>query len=196
VTELRALPTRERLLAAAAAVIEEGGYAAASVAAIAEHAGVSAGALYRHFPSKAELFVEVFRSQAQRELAAMHAAGDRAPSFTARLAAVVETYATSALANRRLAWALVYEPVDPLVDAERLAHRKLFRDQMTELLRLGMDAGELPTHDDPELLAAVVVGGIAEALAGPLSPVAAEADEQHVASTIVALALRTVGAPR
>jgi AcrR family transcriptional regulator len=195
VTELRAAPTRDRLLAAAAATIEDGGYAAASVAAIAERAGVSAGALYRHFPSKAELFVEVFRTHAQRELAAMHAAGERATTFSARLAAVVETYATTALANRRLAWALVYEPVDPLVDAERLVHRRLYRDQMAELLRLGMDAGEIPAADDPELLAAVVVGGIAEALSGPLSPVSEEADRQHVVSTIVALALRTVGAP-
>ena len=195
-SELRsATPTRDRLLAAAAATIEEGGYAAASVAAVAERAGVSAGALYRHFPSKAELFVEVFRTHAQRELAAMHAAGDETTRFSARLAAVVETYASGALANRRLAWALVYEPVDPFVDAERLIHRRLYRDQMTELLRLGMDAGEIPAHDDPELLAAVVVGGIAEALAGPLSPVAAEADAQHVVSTIVTLALRTVGAP-
>ncbi len=194
-TELRSLPTRERLLAAAAAAIEEGGYSAASVAAIAKRAGVSAGALYRHFPSKAELFVEVFRTHAQRELAAMHAAGDQTTTFSARLAAVVETYATAALGNRRLAWALVYEPVDPLVDVERLAHRRLYRDQMAELLRLGMNAGEIPVHEDPELLAAVVVGGIAEALAGPLSPVAEEADEQHVASTIVTLALRTVGAP-
>jgi AcrR family transcriptional regulator len=195
VTELRSAPTRDRLLAAAVATIEDGGYAAASVAAIAERAGVSTGALYRHFPSKAELFVEVFRTHAQRELAAMHAAGDRTTTFSARLAAVVETYAATALANRRLAWALVYEPVDPLVDAERLVHRRLYRDQMAELLRLGMDAGEIPVADDPGLLAAVVVGGIAEALSGPLSPVSEEADRQHVVSTIVALALRTVGAP-
>jgi AcrR family transcriptional regulator len=195
VTELRVLPTRDRLLAAASAALEEGGYSAASVAAIAKRAGVSAGALYRHFPSKAELFVEVFRVHAQRELAAMHEAGDRTATFTARLGAVVETYATAALGNRRLAWALVYEPVDPLVDAERLAHRRLYRDQMAQLLRLGMKAGEIATHDDPELLAAVVVGGIAEALAGPLSPVAEEADPEHVVRTIVALSLRTVGAP-
>lgn len=194
-TELRSAPTRDRLLAAAAATIEDGGYAAASVAAIAARAGVSTGALYRHFPSKAELFVEVFRTHAQRELAAMHAAGDRTTTFTARLAAVVETYATTALANRRLAWALVYEPLDPLVDAERLVHRRLYRDQMVELLRLGMEAREIPVADDPGLLAAVVVGGIAEALSGPLSPVSEEADRDHVVSTIVALALRTVGAP-
>ena len=55
--------TRERLLAAAQELIEEGGYGAASVAAIAERTGVAAGTLYRHFDSKQELFVEVFRSR-------------------------------------------------------------------------------------------------------------------------------------
>ena len=59
--------TRDRLLAAAKELIEDGGYAAASVIAIAERAGVAAGTLYRHFASKEELFVEVFRSVCARE---------------------------------------------------------------------------------------------------------------------------------
>ena len=68
--------TRERLLASARELIEEGGYAAAPVIAIAERAGVAAGTLYRHFPSKEELFVEVFRSVCEREERAMRAAAD------------------------------------------------------------------------------------------------------------------------
>ena len=68
--------TRERLLAAAQALIEEGGYGAASVIAIADRAGVAAGTLYRHFASKEELFVEVFRSVCEREERAMRAACD------------------------------------------------------------------------------------------------------------------------
>ena len=44
-TDQLAVPTRERLLAAAQELIEEGGYGAASVAAIAERAGVAAGTL-------------------------------------------------------------------------------------------------------------------------------------------------------
>ena len=195
-TDVRAVPTRERLIDAAAGALQDGGYATASVAEIAARAGVSAGALYRHFPSKAELFVEVFRSYAQRDLMAMHDAGDTAGSYIARLVAVVETYAGNALANRRLAWALVYEPVDPMVDAERLTHRRTYREQMAELLRLAMDAGEIPVHQDPELLAAMVTGGIAEALAGPLSPVADRADPGEVTAAIVALVLRIVGAPQ
>ena len=69
--------TRERLLSAARELIEEGGYGAASVLAIAERAGVAAGTLYRHFASKEELFVEVFRSVCEREVRAMRAAAAR-----------------------------------------------------------------------------------------------------------------------
>ncbi len=73
-TEEILVSTRERLLASAQELIEEGGYGAASVAAIAERAGVAAGTLYRHFESKQELFVEVFRSVCEREERAMKTA--------------------------------------------------------------------------------------------------------------------------
>ena len=185
--------TRERLVQAAAGLIEEGGYAAASVVAVAKRAEVATGALYRHFPSKAELFVEVFRSAAEQELEAMRAAAARPAGFTDRFEAVITTYATSALRRSRLAWALVYEPVDPLVDAERLAYRRLYRDGMSELLRQGIDAGVIPDQH-PELTAAAVVGAIAEALVGPLSPLAGETDaEAEILAGIVAICRRAAG---
>ena len=67
--------TRERLLEAARELIEQDGYSAASVLQVAERAGVAAGTLYRHFDSKEELFVEVFRAVCAREERAMLAAG-------------------------------------------------------------------------------------------------------------------------
>ena len=57
--------------------------------------------------------------------------------------------------NRRLAWALVYEPVDPLVDAERLVYRRDYCDRMAGLLRLGVATGELPDQDAPLTAAAL-----------------------------------------
>ncbi len=94
--------TRERLLTAAQELIEEGGYGAASVIAIAERAGVAAGTLYRHFASKEELFVEVFRSVCAREERAMRAAAaempDDAPAVR-RLETVLATFARAGAAQ-------------------------------------------------------------------------------------------------
>lgn len=168
-------PTRERLLRAAQELIEEGGYGPASVVAIADRAGVAAGTLYRHFSSKEDLFVEVFRSVCDREVRAMQAAAEAMPieaSHVDRLVTVLSTFARRALRRPRLAWALIAEPVDPLVDAERLAYRARYSELTAQALRAGIAAGELP-EQNVELTAAALVGGCGEALVGPLSPLAA-----------------------
>ena len=165
--------TRERLLASAQALIEEGGYGAASVIAIAEGANLASGTLYRHFASKEELFVEVFRSVCGREEEAMRAAAEKlgdGVGAAERLEVVLGTFARRALRNPRLAWALIAEPVDPLVDVERLAYRSRYAALIAEGLRSGIAAGELP-EQDVALTAAALVGGCGEALVGPLSPV-------------------------
>ena len=96
------------------------------------------------------------------------------------VAAGVETFARRALRGRRLAWALLAEPVDPAVEAERLAFRRAFRDAY---------AAALPAHvADRELIAAALVGAIGEALVGPLSPTAGGArDEDALVAALVAL---------
>ena len=171
---LAAQQTRSRLLRAAREQTEAGGYGAASVTAIAERAGLGAGTLYSHFPSKAELFVELFRDVCGGELAAMRdaAAGD-ADSSVARLERALGTFAHRALQNPRLAWALMAEPLDPLVDAERLVFRADYARLLAVILRDAITAGELP-EQNVELSAAAIVGGAGEALVGPLSPLAAD----------------------
>jgi AcrR family transcriptional regulator len=185
--------TRERLVTAARELLEEGGYAAASVQAIADRVGVSAGALYRHFPSKAELFVDVFRDAAKRDLAAIDDAAS-AGGCIERLEAAVVAHARRALRRRRLAWALLYEPVDLLVDAERLVYRRTYCRHMAGLLRQAIAAGEIPDQN-VELSAAALVGAIAESLVGPLSPVAGQiASEEDIVATLVRFCRRSVGA--
>jgi AcrR family transcriptional regulator len=188
-------PTRERLLRSAQELIEEGGYGAASVAAIANRAGFAAGTLYRHFSSKEELFVELFRAVCDREVNAMQAAGDGAPSCVERLETVMATFAERALRRPRLAWALLAEPVDPLVDAERLTYRERYSALCAETLRAGIEAGELP-EQNVALVAAALVGGCGEALVGPLSPLAGT--RPSTGDIVTALRLfvrRAVGAP-
>jgi AcrR family transcriptional regulator len=190
------IPTRARLLRSAQELIEEGGYGAASVAAIAERAGVAAGTLYRHFASKEELFVEVFRSVCAREERAMRAASVELESrgSVERLAGVLATFAQRALRNPRLAWALIAEPVDPAVDAERLAYRAKYAEQVAKLVREAIRAGEVP-EQDVRLTAAALVGGCGEALVGPLSPIGGRRMRtDHVLAALRVFIRRAVGA--
>jgi AcrR family transcriptional regulator len=191
VSTVAGLATRQRLLAAARELIEEGGYGSASVAAIAERAGVASGTVYRHFPSKAELFLQVFRDVCAGEERAMLASADEAgPGAVDRLEAVFATFARRALQNPRLAWALLAEPVDPLVDAERLAYRERYAQVVARELRAAIDSGEIPTQD-VAFTAAALVGGCGEALVGPLSSV--DASDLLVAA-IQSFVRRAVGA--
>jgi hypothetical protein len=98
------------------------------------------------------------------------------------------------LRRPRLAWALIAEPVDPLVDAERLSYRERYSALTADALRAGIAAGELP-EQNVALTAAALVGGCGEALVGPLSPVAAA--KPRVSETLAALewfVRRAVGA--
>ena len=185
-------PTRERLLTAARELIEEGGYGSAPVIAIARRAGLAAGTLYRHFGSKEELFVEVFRSVCDREVEAMRSAANGG-SHVERLEVVFATFAERALRRPRLAWALLAEPVDPLVDAERLAYRERYAALVAEVLRAAIEADELP-EQNVELTAAALVGGCGEALVGPLSPVGTAPPLDDVVAALRMFVRRAAGA--
>ncbi len=189
------LATRERLLAAARELIEEGGYGSASVAAMTERAGVAAGTLYRHFPSKEDLFVEVFRLVCTHEEHAMVTAAESLPAGATaveRLEAVLTTFARRALQNPRLAWALLAEPVDRLVDAERVAYRERYAELVARAVRQAIAGGEIPDQD-VGFTAAALVGGCGEALVGPLS--ADEPSRKDVVGSLRTFVRRAIGAP-
>ena len=165
-TRARAAEARDRILRAGHDQLAEGGYASAAVSALATRAGVATGTVYRHFPSKADLLAEVFRRAASREVEAVAAAGgDDAPS---RIAAAVEVFVRRALAEPRRAYALLAEPVDPAVEAQRLVFRRAYAGVFAAILRDGVAAGELAPVD-VDLVAAACVGALGEALVGPLA---------------------------
>jgi AcrR family transcriptional regulator len=190
-TEARRAETRERIVAAAHELIAHGGYREAQVSAVAAKAGVATGTVYRHFPSKAELFAEVFRRASQREVDAALAAGAGPGPATERLAAAVETFARRALRGRRLAWALLAEPVDPAVEAERLTFRRAYRDGFAGVIADGVASGELPPQR-AELTAAALVGAIGETLVGPLSPGDHHESDDELVSALVRFCIRSV----
>lgn len=160
---------RERVLNAARELVAARGFAAASIQAVAQHAGVATGSVYRHFPSKAHLFVEVFTLASAKEVQTMAAATRVQANATQRLVAGVRTWATRALQGRTLAYALIAEPVMPQVEAARLQMRRAYVEVLRDVLQDGHDQGEFQIVDI-EVTAAGIVGALAEALVGPLSP--------------------------
>lgn len=74
-----AAQTRENLLLAAQAEFAHNGYQAASVEAIAARAGHTKGAVYAHFPGKAEIFLTVFRDMTRSAMAGFVAEIEAAP---------------------------------------------------------------------------------------------------------------------
>ncbi|MGH8920753.1 MAG: TetR/AcrR family transcriptional regulator [Acidimicrobiales bacterium] len=160
--------SRDTIVVAAMEQLAEHGYAGCSVAAVAERAGIAVGTVYRHFPTKAELVVRVFRQVVSREVEAVRAASERPGDAVERVVAVFETFAGRALKAPRLAYALLAEPVDALIDAERLEFRRAFRDVVAGHVADGVRAGVLPAQD-AKITAAALVGAAAEVLIGPLT---------------------------
>jgi AcrR family transcriptional regulator len=148
-----ATETRERLLRAAAEVFAERGYDGTRVADIATAAGVSNGAMYAHFASKAELLVDALRAHGRRLLAEAFAA-DPGKSITDVLLVIGRW-----LPRRRDARG--YLIVQALVAARRDAGvAEPMRDYVGEradwiadLIRVAQAEGEIDTALSPNALA-------------------------------------------
>lgn len=160
--------TRERIVRAATELVVEEGYAGCSMVGVARRAEVATGSIYQFFPSKGELFAEVFRTASSREVVAASQAGGDGESARAAILAAVETFCARAMRAPRLAYALIAEPVDPLVEAERLVFHRSYSDILATAIDDAIAAGEIP-EQDAGITAAGIVGAISDVLVLPLS---------------------------
>ncbi|MFC4006275.1 TetR family transcriptional regulator [Nonomuraea purpurea] len=148
-----AAETRERLLRAAAEVFAERGYDGTRVAEIAAAAGVSNGALYAHFGSKAELLAAALRAHGPRLLASLFAADPD------RSIADLLVVAGRRLSRRRDPCG--YLIVEALVAARRDEEvARAMRDYLGEradwlagLVRVAQAGGEIDPRLSPDALA-------------------------------------------
>ncbi|MBH3338070.1 TetR/AcrR family transcriptional regulator [Pseudomonas mendocina] len=192
---------RQRILGCALERVSAGGFAALTMQSLAEDVGIATGSLYRHFRSKGELAAEVFAAASQREVDALASALRGPGSASERLRIGLERFAARAWHSRRLAFALIAEPVDSEVDEQRLLYREAYAELFSDLLEEGVGAGEFRV-EPIGLVSACLVGAIAEALVGPLSPPARAAREAgrptlqlaQVSASLVTFCLRAVGA--
>jgi AcrR family transcriptional regulator len=149
-----AIRNRERVLEAAKAVFSQGG-PEASLEAVARHAGVGIGTLYRHFPTREALYEAVYRREVEQLVQlAKELDGRMTPVEALRrwLRAGVEFMATKRGMAAALAMAahssseLVAYSLDRLTGA------------LGELLQRAAAAGEVRADIDPDDLLRALVG--------------------------------------
>ncbi|WP_433297024.1 TetR/AcrR family transcriptional regulator [Pseudonocardia sp. CA-142604] len=192
--QARRVAARDSILAAARELIAEDGFAGAQVSLIAVRAGVGVGSIYKHFPSRAELFAEIYRDVAAREFAHVQAAvAETGGGAGARIAAAVATFCARALRGGRFAYALLVEHSEPDVDEHRLAFREGYRTLFREVLDQGIDAGEIPDQDT-DTAAAALLGIMTETLVRPLADPGKNRDSEALIRQVVDLCLATVRA--
>ena len=192
---LRRLNARhDAIVDAARDAATAGGMAAIQIAPVAERAGVAAGTVYRYFPGKIELVGALVESVAEREIEAVRKAADAAPGPLSAVAAAVATFGARALRNRKLAWAVIAEPVDTDTDAVRQQYRRDLSAEIETRIRAAIAGGHLPDQD-ASLAASALVGALLEGLIGPLAPGGMDdpARSRQAVQTLTLFALRGLG---
>lgn len=157
-------PTRDRILDAAAELFARHGFDATPVDAIAERAGLTVGALYRHFDAKGALLLDVVRRALTSLPIARHMRGDSGRADL--LPQMVALY--MAPDSRRLR-RLVIELHTAASRNQRVA--RLFREFSERMARdtcarieAGRRDGTLHSTQDPDLsarLLIVLIAGLA-----------------------------------
>ena len=193
--EERLASNRERILGAARRLVAEGGYREAQIAAVAAEAGMSTGMIYRYFPSKAELFVEVLTAAVENEIRILKDIAKGPGSAEQRLYAAVESFTMRALSGPNLAYAFIAEPAEPEVDSARIRVRQRLGDVFKGILKEGIATGEFPTQD-LDASAACIVGAYTEALVGPIAPRGERIkDRDRLTRSICEFCVRAVSQP-
>jgi AcrR family transcriptional regulator len=156
--------TRARIVEAACQCFAQRGYAHTSNRDIAERAGLTTGALYHYFGSKAELFAAVHRHVQSVLLAAYRRAFEEERTCVAQLCAGLE----AALALSRVQPALVQFAAVAALEIQR--HPELSASVATDtqdirgffrhLLAAGRRRGEIARTVDREAVVNVVVSAL------------------------------------
>lgn len=159
----------DSLMNAATAIVAESGFHGLTISALAQKAEIATGTVYKYFDSKAQLSAQVFKRATEKEVEQVRAAAldEHERPCRLRLIQAIQVFSERALRGDRLAYALIAEPVDPAVEAERLVYRQAYASIYADLIREGIGKKEFP-EQNVDVTASALVGVIAETLIAPL----------------------------
>ncbi len=168
-TKAHRIAQHDSLMNAATAIVAESGFHGLTISALAQKAEIATGTVYKYFDSKAQLSAQVFKRATEKEVEQVRAAAldEHERPCRLRLIQAIQVFSERALRGDRLAYALIAEPVDPAVEAERLVYRQAYASIYADLIREGIGKKEFP-EQNVDVTASALVGVIAETLIAPL----------------------------
>lgn len=148
--------TRERIIDAAERLFAERGFSGVSMPAIAAAAGITAGAIYKHFEGKEELFFSIVRRAVEATPATNEAKGRTGP---AALAAIVAAYTTPRLRRVRQLAVEIHHAAAQNGKVRRLLRSSVDREigELTQGIAATQRAGEIDAKLDPQLAASAIM---------------------------------------
>jgi len=192
----RVLDKKTQILRAARSVVMDGGFRELQMNAVAAAADVAVGTIYRYFPSRAELCAAIVSVTSQREVDVLSGIAIAEGSPSQKVRDAVRTFVARAMRGRRLAYGLIFEPIDPEVESTRLHYRRAIARVFETIVREGIVAGEF-RNVSVEIAGTCIVGAFMEGLVGSLAPdthgLHDRADE--IAEAIADICLASVARP-
>ena len=154
--------TKRKILEAAAKCFSEGGYAKTTMDKIAEEAGVSKGALYWHFKSKEELFVELKErsiAKARKQFEKLFA---QKKPFDIKLREAIGLYISFLVPENREVARLNAEflaeaPKIPKLNDMLKDQYEMFRSLIASTISEAIEKGELRKDIDPEIVSLILL---------------------------------------
>ncbi|MBF4608157.1 ScbR family autoregulator-binding transcription factor [Curtobacterium sp. VKM Ac-1393] len=153
----RALETRAAIIGAAAAEFDERGYLGASMDAVAERIGLTKGALYFHFTSKADLAAAVIAEQHEVSRRYGEAAVARSRTPLEALMWMSQGLATQMVSEVVVSAGIRLSTEVATRDVDRQDPYTDWMAVIAQTVRQAIDAGEVDPRWDPELVGRVVI---------------------------------------
>ena len=155
---------RGEILSAAERVFDARGYAAATIDAVAEEAGIAKGSIYNYFKSKQDLFTQVFtesfavnEAQADRLIGEDLSAGEK-------LERLLDDWSERMAHYKRIGrlmlecWAVAAreDHVGALAGVFQEAHSR-WRQRIGAIVAQGIESGEFSPQIDPSIAASLIM---------------------------------------
>lgn len=153
---LPAAQRREQLLDTAARLFAVRGYAGATTSEIAKAAGVTEPIIYRHFPSKRELFIALIERTSESTIRLWEHELATAPDPGERLRRLIS--ANPMVANKgkgiyRVIVQAMTEVEDPQIQQSLMQHAQTLHAFLVHEIQLAQETGKVPKRFTPQLIA-------------------------------------------